>query len=257
MKFLLFTLPLLLLFSCAKQEEPIIHLTVTQDSSGQIVLTANLEKISPSKVSVAGFSAGSTSNHYIQENQIKTDQITSQQVQLNMDNSPFIPGQTYYFTCFIGTKSGKLIRSLPVAYTLENSSAPCSIVNNTYLVKEWGGTAIISNGSTTNANLTSTSGGGIFQHYTVQFGSATYKFIFRGNPTTQVYTTSGSLTSISSSEIVIQNTSSGAIVDYGENVYVTDNNNGTFTITKCPYLTSDFYYFPSDILLSFKITGNY
>ena len=257
MKFLLFALPLLLLFSCAKKEEPIINLTVTQNSNGQIVLTANLEKISPSKLSVVGFSAGMSPNHYIQENQIKTEKITSQQVQLNMDNSPFIPGQTYYFTCFIGTKSGKLIRSLPVAFSTENSSAPCNIVNNTYLVKETGSSVTISSGSTNNANLTSTSGGGIFKHYTVQFGSATYKFIFRGNPTTQIYTTSSSANSISSSEIWIQNTSSGAIVDYGENVYVTDNNNGTFTITKCPYLTYDWYYFPSDILLSFKITGNY
>jgi hypothetical protein len=257
MKFLLFTLPLLLLFSCAKEEEPIINLTVTQNSNGQIVLTANLEKISPSKLSVVGFSAGMSPNHYIQENQIKTDVITSQQVQLNMDNSPFIPGQTYYFTCFIGTKSGKLIRSVPVAFATGNSSAPCNIVNNTYMVKETGSSVTISSGSTNNAILTSTSGGGIFKHYTVQFGSAIYKFIFRGNPTTQIYTTSSSSTSLSTSEIWIQNTSSGAIVDYGENVYVTDNNNGTFTFTKCPYLTYDWYYFPSDILLSFKVTGNY
>ena len=73
MKFTTITLLFLLLFSCTKQEDPIINFTVTQNWWGQIVLTANLEKITPKNVSVVGFSAGMSSNHYIQENQVKTD----------------------------------------------------------------------------------------------------------------------------------------------------------------------------------------
>jgi hypothetical protein len=256
MKFLFFTLPLLLLFSCTKQEDPIINLTVTQNSSGQFVLTANLEKISPSKLSVVGFSAGMTPNHFIQENQIRTEDITSKQVQLSMNSSNFLPGQTYYFSCFIATKSGKLIRSTSVAYTLE-INAPCNLVNNSFTVDAFGGSGVIESGSTLNANLTSTSGGGLYKHYTVQFGTATYKFIFKGNPSSQIYTTTSSTSSVGLGQVCIQNTSSGAIVFSGQDVYVTDNNNGTFTITKCPYQTYDWFYFPTDILLSFKITGNY
>lgn len=256
MKFLFFTLPLLLLFSCTKQEDPIISLTVTQNSFGQFVLTANLENITPSKLSVVGFSAGMTPNHYIQENQIKTEEITGNEVQLSMSGANFVPGQTYYFSCFVGTKSGKLIRSAAVSYSTE-IVAPCNLVNNTFTVDAFGSSGIIESGSTNNATLTSTSGGGLYKHYTVQFGSATYKFIFKGNPSSQIYTTVSSTSNVGLGQVCIQNTSSGAIVYAGQDVYVTDNNNGTFTIAKCPYLTYDWFYFPTDILLSFKITGNY
>jgi hypothetical protein len=256
MKFLLFALPFLLLFSCAKQEDPIINLTVTQNSSQQLVLTANLEKINPSKLKVVGFSSGMTPNHFIQENQIKTEDITSNTVQLTMSSASFVSGQTYYFRCFICTKSGELIRSAAVTFTKE-ISAPCNLVNNSFTVEGSGGSGIIENGPTNNATLTSTSGGGIYKHYSVQFGTATYKFVFRGNPTNQIYTTTNSASNISSSQVCIQNVSSGAFVFSGQNVYVTDNSNGTFTIAKCPYQTYDWYYFPTDILLSFKITGNY
>lgn len=256
MKFLFFTLPLLFLFSCTKQEDPIISLTVTQNSFGQFVLTANLENISPSKLSVVGFSAGMTPNHFIQENQIKTEEITSNEVQLSMSSANFVPGQTYYFSCFIGTKSGKLIRSAPVTFSAE-LTAPCNIMNNTYVVDAFGSSGIIESGSTNNASLTSTSGGGLYKHYTVQFGSAMYKFIFKGNPTSQIYTTASSTSSLGLGQIFIQNTSSGAIMYSGQDVYVTDNNDGTFTITKCPYLNYDTYYFPTDVLVSFNVTGNY
>lgn len=256
MKFTTFTLLFLLLFSCTKQEDPIINFTVTQNWWGQIVLTANLEKITPKNVSVVGFSAGMSSNHYIQENQVKTDQISSNVVQLTMNSSNFVAGQTYYFSCFLGTKSGKLIRSAPVAFSTE-IDAPCNITNNTFLVNGSGSTGAIDFGTTNNATLTATSGGGVFKHYTVQFGSATYKFIFRGNPTSLVYSTSTTTSGMASSEVLIQNTNSGATMFAGQNVFVTDNNNGTFTITKCPYLNYDSYYFPSDVLVSFKVTGNY
>ena len=256
MKFLLFALPLLLLFSCAKQEDPIINLTVIQNSSEQFVLTANLEKINPSKLSIVGFSSGMSPNHYIQENQIKTEDIKSKTVQLTMSSSNFVAGQTYYFRCFICTKTGKLIRSAAVTF-IKEISAPCNLVNNFFTVEGSGGSGILENGPTNNATLTSTSGGGLYKHYSVQFGSAMYKFIFKGNPTSQIYTTSSSTSSIGLGQVCIQNTSSGAIVYSGQDVYVTDNNNGTFTIAKCPYQTYDWFYFPTDILLSFKVTGNY
>ena len=147
MKFTTITLLFLLLFSCTKQEDPIINFTVTQNWWGQIVLTANLEKITPKNVSVVGFSAGMSSNHYIQENQVKTDQISSNVVQLTMNSSNFVAGQTYYFSCFLGTKSGKLIRSAPVAFSTE-IDAPCNITNNTFLVNGSGSTGAIDFGTT-------------------------------------------------------------------------------------------------------------
>ncbi|MFM6933858.1 MAG: hypothetical protein ACKOXP_00295 [Flavobacteriales bacterium] len=256
MKLILFALPFLLLFSCTKKEDPIIQFTVIKDSFNRFVLTANLDKIKSSEVSVLGFSAGMSPTHYIQENQVKTEEITSNTVQLTMDSNNFMQGQTYYFTCFIGTKSGKLIRSAPIAFG-SGISAPCSITNNTFDVVDFGGTGTIENGNTNNAVLTATSGGGVFYHYSVLFGSAIYKFIFRGNPTSQVYTTSTAASGMASNQVVIQNTSSGAIMNSGQDVYVKDNNDGTFTITKCPYENYDTYYFPSDVLVSFKITGNY
>jgi hypothetical protein len=130
-------------------------------------------------------------------------------------------------------------------------------MNNTYVVDAFGSSGIIESGSTNNASLTSTSGGGLYKHYTVQFGSAMYKFIFKGNPTSQIYTTASSTSSMGLGQIFIQNTSSGAIMYSGQDVYVTDNNDGTFTITKCPYLNYDTYYFPTDVLVSFNVTGNY
>ncbi|MFZ9612708.1 MAG: hypothetical protein ACO29Q_05450 [Crocinitomicaceae bacterium] len=256
MKIILFSLTLFVLFSCTKETEPQLSLTVTQNSTGQFVLTANIDNIDIKKLNFCGFSGSVIPDHDISSSQIRTTEITGNTVVMTMDNYNFPPGQTYYFTCFVGTKNGKLVRSEPVSLT-GTTTAPCFVANNSYSVASaWDG-SIIENGNTSNAVFTGTTGGGVYRQYSVQLGFNVYKFKFLGEPSTQIYTSMSSSTNLASSHVYIQNTSSGYALDFGNSLYVKNNNDGTFTMTMCAGSGYDYAYTPANVTYTFKITGNY
>jgi hypothetical protein len=264
MKYLLFTLTCLVLFSCTKKEEPIITFTVTQNAVGEMILHADISGISKKQINVCGFSCGLSENHDITSSQVYSDQPNSTSITKTMSNYcfdlfncvPFSPNTTYYFTCFIGTTSGKIYRTKAKAITAA-LILPCSISPNTYSVTNYWTETPVENGITTNAVLTGTAGGGLYKIYSVNFGSYTFNFKFKGDASTQVYTTTNNPSSFALNEVYIENYSTGSPLNYVSTLYVTNNNNGTFTMVMCSGSSYDSGYPPSEVVHSFNITGNY
>lgn len=262
MKYLLFVLSTFLLFSCSKKKEPIITFTVTQNSIGEIVITANVDKISTKDMNVVGCTNSVLQKHDITSNQLfqTSKTITSNEFIFNcsQNGQTFIPGQTYYFTCFVGTKNGKLVRSAPLAFTPGNI-APCSINQNQYSFSylSWNGSnVIIENGTTTTASLFSTSG--TYKTYSFQLGTNDYRITFNGEPSSNVYLTTTFGTGFLTNQVNIYNANSSVSVYANYYVYVKNNNDGTFTMTMCESDTYDSTIDPSNnFSIAFKVNGTY
>ncbi|MFM1947828.1 MAG: hypothetical protein RL207_2111 [Bacteroidota bacterium] len=263
MKYLLIALTTFLLFSCSKKKDPIITFTVTQNAIGEVIITANVDKISVKDMNAVGCTNSMLMNHDISSNQffVNSDDITSSTIELNCtkNGQTFTPGQTYYFTCFVGTKNGKLVRSAPISFTPGNI-APCSINQNQYsfsIYSSWNAsTFTFESGTTSTANLISTSGN--YRTYSFQLGTKNYCITFNGEPSSKVYLTTTLTTAFLTNQVKIYNANSSVPIYANYYVFVKNNNDGTFTMTMCESDTYDAtIQTSSNFSIAFKVNGNY
>ena len=168
----------------------------------------------------------------------------------------FSPNTTYYFTCFVGTSDGKLYRTTAKAFTT-GMVLPCTMNPNTYSVADSWNNSILDSGTSSTANFSGTSGGGVYKIYSVNFGPYTFKFTFKGVPTTQAYSATSSSNAFSTNEVFIQNSNTGANIYNGNVLYVKNNNDGTFTMAMCNGSSYDSGYSSSSVEHSFKVNGFY
>lgn len=263
MKYLLIALTAFFLFSCSKKKDPIITFTITQNAVGEIIVTANVDKISEKDINVVGCTNSVLQNHDISSNQLfeTSKTITGNTLVFNcsQNGQAFIPGQTYYFTCFVGTKNGKLVRSAPLSF-IPGNIAPCSINQNQYslsIYSSWNAsTFIFESGTTTTANLISTSGN--YRTYSFQLGTKNYCITFNGEPSSKVYLTTTFSPAFLTNQVRIYNANSSVPINSNYYVFVKNNNDGTFTMTMCEGDTYDATIQTSDnFSIAFKVNGNY